>query len=204
VSVAPPGKRGWQSLRRQYFVPACAGLLAAAAELGGETARMALRYDRIELAAGELWRLITGHLVHLGPSHMAMNVVATGVLALIFSRLIGWRDWLLYLLGAALAIDAGLYLFHPSIGWYVGLSGVLHGIWAGGSVRAWRANDGAAVGLTVLIVIKLAYEAWVGPIAATGAMTGGAVVTEAHLFGAAGGAAVALVQLAVARNRRPL
>src|SRR5205814_7294251 len=42
---------------------ACAVLLLPA--LTGEAGRALLRYDRAALAAGQWWRLLTAHLVHL-------------------------------------------------------------------------------------------------------------------------------------------
>ena len=42
--------------------------------LGGQRLRMLLQYDRAALATGEWWRLVTGHLVHLGWDHLALNV----------------------------------------------------------------------------------------------------------------------------------
>ena len=44
------------------LLAACALLVLIT--LTGETGRVLLRYDRVALADGELWRLITAHLVH--------------------------------------------------------------------------------------------------------------------------------------------
>ena len=49
--------------------------------LGGERLRMLLQYDRAALAAGEWWRLVTAHLVHLGWDHLALNVAGGGCTA---------------------------------------------------------------------------------------------------------------------------
>ena len=50
---------------------ACAVLLLP--ELGGDAGRALLRYDRAALAAGQWWRLLTAHVVHLGLEHAALN-----------------------------------------------------------------------------------------------------------------------------------
>jgi membrane associated rhomboid family serine protease len=50
---------------------ACALLLLPV--LAGDAGRAALRYDRVGLADGQLWRLLTGHFVHLGLEHAALN-----------------------------------------------------------------------------------------------------------------------------------
>jgi rhomboid family GlyGly-CTERM serine protease len=184
-------------------VPGQVGALAALAELGGEPLRLLLRYEREGLAGGELWRVVTGHLVHLGPSHMAMNVLALGVLAFVFARLLSHRDWWLGCLAAALAIDAGLFFVSREVEWYVGLSGVLHGVWAIASVRAWLERRPEALAFTLLLAVKLGYEAWFGPVPLTGAVAAGPVVAVAHAYGTVGGVGYALARFAI-RPRRPL
>jgi len=184
------------------LAPAAIGLMSALLELGGEPVRTALRYERSGLEAGELWRLITGHLVHLGPSHMVMNVIALAVLALVLGPLLRGRDWIWIGLAAALAIDGGLYWANPSVLWYVGLSGVLHGFWAGACTFGLARRRPEAVPLTLLLAGKLGYEAFVGPVPLTGEIAAGPVVTAAHAWGALGGAAAPLVLLAI-RRRRP-
>ena len=142
--------------------------------------------------------------MHLGPSHMAMNVIALAVLVLIVGRLFKPMDWLWVCLISALAIDAGLFWRSTEVAWYVGLSGVLHGCWAAASIRAWvhRRKDAAA--LSALIVIKLGYEAWLGPVPITGEVAAGPVVAVAHAYGAVGGTVWALASFAIRKLRRPL
>jgi len=189
---------------RAYAAPAAIGALAALTELGGEPLRQLFRYDRAAVAGGELWRLLTGHLEHLGPSHMVMNVIALSVLAFVLGPLLKPRDWIAVSLSSALAIDAGLYWLNPSIAWYVGLSGVLHGYWAAASVNGLIRRRPEALALTALILVKLGYETFVGSVPLTGEIAAGPVVTEAHAFGAAGGALWPLAVLAIRRLRRSL
>ena len=185
-------------------IPVAIACLAALAEIGAQPVRLWLRYQRDQLADGELWRLVTGHLVHLGPSHMAMNVVALAILTLIVGRLFKPMDWLWVCLISALAIDAGLFWVHTEVAWYVGLSGVLHGVWAAASIRAWELKRTEALALSALILIKLGYEAWAGPLSITGAVAAGPVVAVAHAYGALGGALWALAGLAIRKLRWPL
>ena len=187
-----------------YAVAAAIAVLAGIVELAGDPGRLALRYDRVAIAAGELWRLVTGHLVHLGPSHLAMNVLALAILAFVLPALASWRLWLFAGLASALFIDVGLLAFHPEVVWYVGLSGVLHGFWSAGVLLAIQDRRFEAAPLAVLLLLKLGYEALFGPIPLSGDVAAGPVVAEAHAWGAAGGATFALLSLAVRRRRRPL
>jgi rhomboid family GlyGly-CTERM serine protease len=206
VSKEASGNAGDSSrLRfRAYIVPAVFAGLSGLAEVFGETGRTWLRYEREPIAAGELWRLVTGHLVHLGPSHALMNVAALAVLALVLSRYLKSLDWLSVFLFSALAIDGGLFWAAPSVVWYVGLSGVLHGFWASATVFAWRDDQRQAAVLTALIVFKLSYESWYGPVPMTGAVAAGPVIAVAHAYGAAGGVCWALSALAIRSLKRSL
>lgn len=163
-----------------------------------------MRYERERIADGELWRLVSGHLVHLGPTHALMNIVALAVLALLLARYLKPIDWLWLFLVSALTIDAGLYWFSPNVTWYVGLSGVLHGFWAGATVFAWRDDRRQAAVLTALLIIKLSYESWYGPVPMTGAIAAGPVVAVAHAYGAFGGGCFALAALAIRSRKRSL
>jgi rhomboid family GlyGly-CTERM serine protease len=178
--------------------------MAAALELGGAPVRLALRYQRDAIAAGEIWRLASGHFVHLGVSHMLMNVAALAVLWFVLSPYLKASDWIASGLASMAAIDAGLYFVDDQVLWYVGLSGMLHGFWASASVRAIgsRRLEGLVLGL--LLLAKLGYESTVGSVGLTTAIAGGAVVTEAHAWGALGGLVSALVLRAIRARSRPL
>ena len=178
--------------------PGFIGLLVlAAAVLGlaalGEPARAALRYDRAALAAGEWWRLATGHLVHLGWRHALLDLAAAGLLAGLFGRLLTPGRWLWVAVASAVAVDAGLWWLAPEVGWYVGLSGILHGVAAAVGLGLVRAGATGGWFLVAALVLKLAAEQWLGPLWPTATAAGGPVVVDAHLYGAVGGALAALI-----------
>ena len=178
--------------------------LAAAAllfGLGGEAVREWGRYERAALEAGQLWRLLTAHLVHLGAGHLLLNVAALIVIRFLVDDLLSAREWLGAALVSALAVDAGLYFFAPEVGWYVGFSGVLHGLLAAGIVAMLPAQAGFAAVLGVALAGTLVWEQVAGPLPFSEATSGGPVIVMSHLFGTIGGAAFALPCLAV-RGRR--
>jgi rhomboid family GlyGly-CTERM serine protease len=156
--------------------------------LGGEGARTLLRYDRLALAHGQFWRLITAHGVHLDLHHALLNSCGLALLWALFQRDYSARQWLAILLGAAAAIDAGLWLCDSTVEWYVGSSGVLHGVMAAGALANLRRGAGLGWLLGAALLVKLAYEHWVGALPLSGEDP---VITSAHLYGVAGGAAVA-------------
>ena len=165
------------------------GLLAAALVLLwliGESGRELLRYERAAVLQGQYWRLLTGHLVHGSGQHLVLNAVGLGLIAALFPREYSLRGWLLVLAGSVVIIDAGVVLLEPQLQWYVGLSGVLHGALAAGAIGWWRHESKAlALGLTAVLVGKLAWEQWHGALPLSGDLP---VVVDAHLYGALGGA----------------
>ncbi len=152
----------------------------------------AWRYDRSLISAGELWLLFSGHLVHLNWSHWALNMVGLGMVAFFFSDHAGFRQWLWVLFCAALFAGVGLYWRDPDMQTYVGLSGVLHGLFIFGALREIRIYPASGYVLFILLVAKLTWEAVNGPLPGSETMTGGRVATDAHLYGAIGGGFAAL------------
>jgi rhomboid family GlyGly-CTERM serine protease len=174
--------------RGLVLLATCALLLLP--ELAGDAGRAALRYDRAALAAGQWWRLLTAHVIHLDLEHAALNSLGLVLMWALFARDYIPRQWLAIVLGSIAAIDAGLWFGDSTVAWYVGSSGVLHGVMAAGTLAHLRRGDLDGWLLAAFMLGKLAYEHWSGALPFAG--TGGGVVVDAHLYGALGGLAVAL------------
>lgn len=160
-----------------------------------------LRYDRAAIAAGQIWRLVTGHLVHLGSGHLAVNVAGLALVALVVGRHLSLRAWAVTLLVCSLTTAVGLWWLSPGVRWYVGLSGVLHGLLVAGAAQGARRGPERQFNALVLAVVvaKLGWEQFMGALPGTNRLAGGAVIVDAHLFGAIGGLAMAAL-LAVLRR----
>ena len=87
----------------------------------------ALLYRRTELAAGQLWRLWTGHLVHFGWQHLAADL-AVFLAAGIWLESITPRTARVFLALTPAAISGLLFLADPQLAFYGGLSGVAVGV----------------------------------------------------------------------------
>ncbi|MGH8254547.1 MAG: rhombosortase [Steroidobacteraceae bacterium] len=174
---------------------ACLLLLVALA-CGGPGLTETLRYERVAIAHGEWWRLLTAHWVHLGLRHLLADAAGLVLLWMLYARDLSARAWLLVLACATSAIDAELWWGEPSLQWYVGISGLLHGAWAAGAaVGAIRRQKQGWIMLAAL-AIKLALEQRTG---ASLLVSGFPVVTMAHVYGALGGL-LAVAALALARK----
>jgi rhomboid family GlyGly-CTERM serine protease len=175
---------------------ACAVLAA-----GGDELREVGRYERHAVESGEYWRLLTAHLVHLGWGHLWPNLAALAVVGALFADVFRNADWWRASIASAAAIDAGLYLLDPAVLWYVGLSGVLHGLVAAGAFALLLRREVVGLVLAMGLGAKLLFEQLVGPVPFTAESVGGPVVVAAHLYGAAGGLAAEVAAHIVRRRR---
>ena len=164
----------------------CAGITAF-----GDAARELLRYERVAIAEGEYWRLLSGHFTHLGYPHLALNLAGLLLVWLLVGRLYSTRRWLLVAAVSIAVMDAGFWFVDTEMRWYVGLSGLLHGLLLAGAVAGIRSLPVESIVITAVVVAKLAYEQIVGPLPGSESVAGAAVVVNAHFYGAIGGALAA-------------
>lgn len=187
---------------RKHALPLALALLATLLALFGDSTARVLRYQRDAILAGQWWRIISGNLVHLGWPHLALNLAGLLLVWLLFHRSLTTRDWTIVTLASALAVGGGLLLFDPHLEWYVGLSGVLHGLFAAGLLAALLAGNRADWLVLMLFIAKLAWEQLVGTMPGTAKIAGGNVIVDAHLYGAIGGAVAALFLIMLRKYRR--
>lgn len=146
-----------------------------------------LLFDRARIAAGQWWLLLSSHFVHTGWSHWALNMAGLAIVAVFFSRYGSVPRWLLALLCSALFAGVGSYLFNPELDRALGLSAVLHGLFIFGALHEVRVHRTGGVVLLALLATKLLWEYFHGAMPGSEQLAGGAVATEAHLYGALGG-----------------
>lgn len=164
-------------------------MLALAA--GGESWRQWLRYQRDAIAAGEYWRLFTGHLVHANWRHALQDLAGLVLICVLLRDT--WRAtaWLVIVALTLLVIDAGFWFLMPQLQWYVGISGLLYGLLTAGAIAWWQQGQRwMAVLLATIVVGKVGWEQWQGAVPLVGDLP---VVINAHLYGAAGGVLGALL-----------
>ncbi len=171
-----------------WLLPIVVIAIAVIVALWGDSGREWLSYDRGAIARGEIWRLLSGHLVHLGPAHLLLNLMGFVLIWILIGRVFNIAQWLAIGAVITLGIDLGFWIFEPQLEWYVGLSGVLHGVLAAGIVASVRAGQIEIVILGVGLIAKLIYEQAAGPLPGSEQTSGGAVIIAAHAYGALAGA----------------
>ena len=200
--------KGAQSPFRKYgriwLLPVIVIVISVTISMGGEDARLLLKYDRLAIEAGQYWRLLSGHFAHLGNSHMLLN--AAGLVLVWF--LVGERApawvWAIVLVWSIACIDLGFWLFDTRLIWYVGLSGVLHGLLVSGAIAGLAEARGESLLLLAIVFGKLAYEQIAGPLPGSESTSGGPVVVNAHLYGALAGVVAGLLMWRSVAGPKPI
>jgi rhomboid family GlyGly-CTERM serine protease len=159
----------------------------------GDFGKEALRYDRVWIGQGESWRLISGHFAHLGWSHLALNSAGLLLVWFLIGGAYTLRTWVLIVSATLATMDIGFWFLNPELYWYVGMSGLLHGLLAAGIVTRLRKIDAETAILLLLLVAKISWEQFSGPVPGSESTSGGPVVVDAHLYGALGGILGALL-----------
>lgn len=160
-------------------------------ELMGDPVNSWLRYDREQILAGQVWRLFTGHLVHLGWEHLLLNLAGLVLTYLVFYRYLADGQGVFAVFFIALGVSAGLLLFNPGLAWFVGLSGLLHGLLMFAALLAvfdkTNANRKFYIIFIILILIKIGYEQVIGPMPTSAVLKNYKIISDAHLYGAVSG-----------------
>lgn len=175
-----------------HLLPVLIAFIAILFALIGSDITLWLRFERNGILSGELWRLFTGHLAHLSWTHLATNLLGLALVWGLFGHHLPAKRWLHLMAFNALGISLLLLIVDPHILWYVGLSGVLHGMFLVGCLYDMRNGRWDSKLLLVLLIGKLLWEQLRDPsVEATTLFNqlvelfiGGAVIVDAHLFGA--------------------
>lgn len=143
-----------------------------------------LEYERAAILAGEWWRLLSGHFVHLGWSHLLMNLAGLWLIWELFLNRDNPVPTCLYRLPLlTIGTSLGLLLLSPEVAWYRGLSGLLHGLLAFALLQQLARQPLSSSLLLALFAGKIAWEQLAGPLPGSESWTGGRVIVDAHLYG---------------------
>ena len=177
----PSGKAQASVLATPFVV--CLPLALAGLD---ESSRLA--YDRDAITGGgQYWRLLTAHLAHTQLSHALLNLAAWPLVFWMARTDLSGRQWGLGFLFCALGVAVGLWWLSPAVQWYVGLSGVLHGLLVLAAIAVWRRTRIPALLILFGVTVKLVWEQTGGALPGSEAWIGHRVIVDAHLYGALSG-----------------
>ncbi len=176
-----------------WAVPAIILGISIIIMLAGEFGKEWLRYDRVWIGQGEAWRFLSGHFTHLGWSHLALNGAGLLLVWFLIGQAYTFSTWIQITLITIATIDIAFWTLNPELYWYVGMSGLLHGLLVAGIIPRLRTLDVETGILLLLLIAKIGYEQFNGPVPGSETTSGGPVVVDAHLYGALGGVLAALL-----------
>ncbi|MBT7369527.1 MAG: rhombosortase, partial [Gammaproteobacteria bacterium] len=125
---------------------------------------------------------------HTGSIHVLLNVSGIFVLWLLHGDYYRTLSYLGAALFTGVGTTLGLLLFAPDVFWYMGLSGLLHGIFVWGVARDFQAGKPTAWILAAGLVLKLVWEHFYGGDSSIEQLITAPIATEAHLYGSISGA----------------
>jgi rhomboid family GlyGly-CTERM serine protease len=170
------------------FIIAILSIIAFASEVFiGETITDTLVYQRELITQGEVWRLFTGHLLHTNGFHLLLNLAALIMLWALHGRFYSIKNYTALFLLCASSTSMGIYYNTPELTQYVGLSGVLHGIFVFGAIMDIYNKDKTGYLLFIGVWIKIAHEQIYGASSDVSNLIEASVAVDAHLWGAVGG-----------------
>lgn len=181
--------------RQWWFSVSVMGLICLTSLLPDSTVHnLALVHNKID--QGEVWRLFTSQFVHLGFNHTMLNLVGYLIVSASFREDISPKEEMITLGISALGVGAGIYLFNPEIGWYVGLSGAIYGILTHYLIIGWQRSAILSGFFGIYLIGKFIYEQMIaGPDTVTAGLIGGAVAIDSHLYGAITGLVTGITSL---------
>lgn len=155
------------------------------------------RYQHDWLQSGEFWRLLTAHWVHVNWIHFSLNAAGLVLCMTITDPVWSIKRWIVYQLILALGISILFKQFNPELGWYVGFSGVLYGIYLLAAVDLFQRDKVIAILVASAIVIKIAIEQSGEINLTTSDIIGTPVIIDAHLYGVLLAMVIALLNWAI-------
>ncbi|MBU83327.1 rhombosortase [Alcanivorax sp.] len=147
-----------------------------------------LGFDRGAIEQGQLWRLLTCHLVHLNHWHMLLNLAGLVLCGYFFTDLLDRVRFWSWLLFCGLVTGLALYFLDTGLQHYVGLSGILHGLLVYCLLQGWRGNPWLHSLVLLVIAGRIVSEQQAGyDVEYLRSWIAGRVYVNAHLYGALAG-----------------
>lgn len=174
----------------QYAMLAFA-LLLLLLHLLPDSIRSVLEYHRSQ--PEQIWRALTGHLLHSNHWHLVMNLGALLLMLMLHQLYYQLSSFALLLLSGCIGISVLLYLFSPDIQIYVGLSGWLHCFITVGALLDIKHKIQSGWLILFGVIAKVSYEQWQGPDPELAALIDANVAIDAHLYGVIWGVLLGLV-----------
>ena len=188
-------KNTWPLAANQTLPVLAILLLAFVAYAFEDDLLASLIYHRTFILQGEYWRLFTGHIFHTNGNHLLLNLAGLTLLWSLHGQYYQCTRYLLLTLFSALSVSLGLLCFSPELSQYVGLSGILHGIFIWGALTDIQHKLKSGYLLLLGIVLKVSHEQIYGASNDITTLINAKVAIDAHLWGMLAGVCFFFINL---------
>lgn len=183
-------------LQKQYVIGpltiiALSILMAIAEPLSSEW----FAYKVNDIAEGQWWRLLSGHFLHTNSYHLLLNLLGVALLWALHGHYTKTAKYLGIFLFLCFCTSVSLYMFAPQLKWYVGLSGVLHGLFVVGAYFDIKHHFKTGWVMLAGITVKVLNEQMYGASGEVAKLIDANVAIDAHLFGSLSGLLIILILL---------
>jgi rhomboid family GlyGly-CTERM serine protease len=169
------------------------GLLCTVIFLIGEPLRTWLLFEKTPVVDGELWRVITGHLIHTNHWHLLLNLASLTMIGMLFQSCLTTLEWLLSFIGSALFISICYLWLDDAFDHYMGLSAVLYGVIIIGALFDLKAHRYIASIILVVVTGRVIWQQLSGGVEDLATLIEARVAIESHFYGICSGYFIALV-----------
>ena len=139
-------------------------------------------YQRTLFEEHQIWRLFSGHFSHLNNKHLLSNLLAWSIIFILGFNYLSIKRCLALLFVLTLSISLCLYYYVPTVVFYGGLSGVLHGYFAYILVEWIKRKQKLAWLILFLLLMKVLIENFSNGVS-TGEYLDIRVISEVHIIG---------------------
>ena len=144
-------------------------------------------YKRDFIAQGELWRLFSCHLFHTNLNHLLLNLGGLILLWSLHGQYYNVKNYTLLLLVSGGIVSSAIYFYSPQLSQYVGLSGVLHGVFIWGALKDISNKVMSGYLLAIGVILKVIHEQIYGADESVAKLIDATVAIDAHLWGVISG-----------------
>lgn len=141
-----------------------------------------LRYESSAVAQGEWWRIFSANFTHSGWNHWFLNITGLIIIDYLYQPCVTQLERVKLMAFCFIGNVLLLHLLHQ-IGWYVGLSGALHGYLIGCALLSLEKDKLYSSLILLGVSVKLIIEGNWEINQFTANLIGTNVLEEAHLYG---------------------
>lgn len=191
---------GFPTQWRYIKAPLCFFGLIFLLEFLKPTSSQVLGFLPKQIAEGEIWRVITGQILHTNFNHVVLNVAGLALVWALHGEYYTARHYTLVLTISLILVGIGLALTYSDT-IYSGLSGIIHTLLIYGAVIDVSKHKKTGWLLIIGVWAKVYYELSFGASVATANLIEARVAVEAHLIGVCVGSILGPLYLIINRKK---